>query len=330
MRRIWFLALALLVPLSAALAQPGAHHAGIVRITVASALPFDALVWYPTDDDDVAWKTGPFVLPATHDAAVAPGLFPIVLLSHGGGNSGGSPMVLGDISAALARNGFIVIAPFHGNRAPALRLRPPQILQALAAVLADKRFRTLADPARLGMLGFSLGGAVTLTLAGAIPDAGHFMAYCDAHWDDVASCANAPGGGGSAIESAIRLAVTPEVSKPVTLKAIVLLDPFAAVFDKAGLAAVTMPVLVVRPEDSALGAAGNALALQADLPRPPIYQIIPGSHFIFADVCTPDLQASEPDLCQDPPGVNRAAIHAYIAPRIVQFFQAALGTLAPR
>jgi predicted dienelactone hydrolase len=329
MRRLWVLAMALLVPLAAAQAQPEPRHAGIARITIAGEVPFDALVWYPTDDDDAVWKTGPFVLQANHDAAVAAGRFPIVLLSHGGGSSGGSPMVLGDLSAALARNGFIVIAPFHGNRAPALRLRPPQMLQALAAVLADKRFKAQADPARLGMMGFSLGGAVTLSLAGAIPDAGHFAAYCDSHWEDVASCANAPTGGGPVIEGAIRDAITAEVTKPVTLKAIALLDPFAAVFDHAGLAAVTMPVLVIRPNDSALGAAGNALALKADLPKPPLYLVIPGGHFIFTDVCTPALAATEPDLCQDPPDVNRAAVHAYIAPRIVQFFQNALGAPAP-
>jgi predicted dienelactone hydrolase len=328
MRCVWFLAMVLLAPISVAWAQPEPRHAGIARITVAGAVPFNVLVWYPTDDDDAVWKTDPFIIQAKRDAVVAAGRFPIVLLSHGGGVSGGSPMVLGDISAALARNGFIVIAPFHGNHAPALRLRPPQIVQALAAVLADKRFEAQADPARLGMLGFSLGGAVTLSLAGAIPEAGHFTAYCDAHWEDVASCANAPNGGGDVIEGAIRAAITADVTKPITLRGIALLDPFAAIFDKAGLAAVTMPVLVMRPEDSALGAAGNALALKADLPRPPIYQTIPGNHFIFTDVCTPDLRAIEPDICPDPPGVNRSAVHAYIAPRIVQFFTNALGTPA--
>jgi predicted dienelactone hydrolase len=317
------LVLVLLLP-APARAQWEPRHAGIARITVAGDVPFDALVWYPTDDDDGVWTPGPFALQANHDAAVADGRFPIVLLSHGGGSSGGSPMVLGDISAALARNGFIVIAPFHGDHAPALRLRPPQIVRALTAVLADKRFKDHADPARLGMLGFSLGGAVTLSLAGATPDAGHFSAYCDAHWQDVASCANAPGGGGGVIEGAIRTAITADVTKPITLKAIVLLDPFSAIFDHAGLAAVTMPVLVIRPEGSALGADGNALALKADLPRLPLYLVIPGSHFVFTDVCTAALAGTEPDLCQDPPDVNRAAVHAFIAPRIVQFFQNAL------
>ncbi len=317
----------LLAPLTAVRAQT--RNASVARITVAAAAPFDALVWYPTDDDgDAVWKTGPFALPASHDAAVAAGRFPIVLLSHGGGLSGGSPMVLGDISAALARNGFVVIAPFHGNKAPALRLRPPQMVQALAAVLADKRFKDHADPARIGMLGFSLGGAVALTLAGAAPDADHFAAYCDAHGEDVASCAHAPGGGSDAM-AAIRDAITPDAVKPLAPKAIVLLDPFAAVFGRAGLAAVTMPVMLVRPEQSALGAAGNTLALQADLPHPPTYLAIPGSHFIFTDVCSPALAAAEPDLCADPPDVNRAAVHAYLAPRIVQFLLNALGAPGP-
>ena len=190
------------------------------------------------------------MLPATHDAAVGQGRYPIILLSHGGGKNGGSPMILGDISAALARAGFIVIAPFHPNHAPALRLRPPQIVQALAAVLADKRFKDHADPARLGMLGYSLGGTVALSLAGATPDPAHFVAYCDQHRDDIAICLNAPRAGS---EAAIAAAVTPEPTKPLALnalalKALALLDPFAAIYDQAGLKAVTIPVLLYRPE----------------------------------------------------------------------------------
>ena len=302
-------------------AQSVVSQAGIVRMTVAGAPSFDVLVWYPTDDDFAPWQVGPFQLLATHNAAVGSGRYPIVLLSHGGGTGGGSPLILGDISAALARQGFVVIAPFHGNRGPALRLRPPQIVKALTAVLADPRFKDHADPARLGMLGYSLGGAVALSLAGAVPNAAHFVKYCDEHPDDAASCFSAPGADDVA---SITESVTPEPSKPIALKALVLLDPFAAIYDHDGLARVTIPVLLYRPRESVLGLAGNALALQGDLPNPPRYDVIPGGHFVFADVCSPALQATDPDLCQDPPDVNRAAVHAYIAPRIAQFFADAL------
>jgi predicted dienelactone hydrolase len=313
--RVRALAVALLV--LAPLAARAQSQAGIVRMTVRAAPSFDVLVWYPTDDDFVPWQMGPFTVSATHDAAVGAGRYPIVLLSHGGGKGGGSPMILGDISAALARAGFVVIAPFHGNQAPALRLRPPQIVKALTAVLADPRFKDHADPGRLGMLGYSLGGAVALSLAGAVPNAEHFVKYCDEYREDAASCLSAPG---QDDQAAITESVTPEPSKPIPLRSLVLLDPFAAIYDHDGLAKVTLPVLMFRPRQSVLGIAGNALALQGDLPNPPNYQVISGGHFIFADVCSPALQASDPDLCQDPPDVNRAAVHAYIAPRIAQFF----------
>ena len=301
----------------APLAARAQWQAGIVRMTVRASPSFDVLVWYPTDDDYVPWQVGPVMLSATHDAAVGAGRYPIVLLSHGGGKNGGSPLMLGDISAALARAGFVVIAPFHGDRAPALRLRPPQVTKALAAVLADPRFKDHADPARLGMLGYSLGGAVALSLAGAVPNAEHFIQYCDEYREDAASCLSAPS---EENQAAITESVTPDPSKPIPLRSLVLLDPFAAIYDHDGLAKVTLPVLIFRPRDSVLGIAGNALALQGDLPNPPYYQVIPGGHFVFTDVCPPAVLATDPDLCQDPRDVNRAGVHAYIAPRIAQFF----------
>ena len=45
--------------------------------------------------------------------------------------------------------------------------RPRHIHKALDSVLADPRFSNRADPDRIGMVGFSFGGAVTLIAAGA-------------------------------------------------------------------------------------------------------------------------------------------------------------------
>jgi predicted dienelactone hydrolase len=157
--RLLFIALALLLAMpAAARSEDGPFQAGVVRI--AADVPFEALIWYPTEAEGPPWQVGPFLLPASHGAKLAAGLFPILLLSHGGGESGGSPLILSGLSAALARHGFIVVAPFHGTAG--LSLRPLQIHLALDAVLDAPRFRPHVDPGRLGMLGFSLGGAVTL------------------------------------------------------------------------------------------------------------------------------------------------------------------------
>ncbi|MBF9265531.1 alpha/beta hydrolase family protein [Paracidovorax cattleyae] len=299
--------------------QPQPHHAGIARIEVSADIPFEALVWYPTDAAERSWQIGPFPIPATRNAGVADGKFPVVLLSHGGGPGGGTPLVLRQVSAHLARQGYVVIAPFHGKTG--LRGRPMQVKLALDAVLADPRFNPHVDPARLGMLGFSLGGAVTLELAGAVPNQAHFDAYCAAHPNDVMSCVDAPDKG-DASAAPKHPSASGEVppSPQLPLKAIALLDPLAALYPSSGLQTVTMPVLLFRPQQSQLSGDGNAAGLAAALPHAPQYQTLPGGHFVLIDICPPVLQAEAAEVCTDPQGVDRAAVHAAIESTIAAFF----------
>lgn len=303
---------------SAAFAQSQPHQAGIARIEVAADIPFEALIWYPADVADGSWQVGPFPIPATHNAAVADGKFPVILLSHGGGRGGGSPLLLREFSAYLARQGYFVVAPFHGKTA--LGGRPTQIKLAFDAVLADARFKLHIDPERLGMLGFSLGGAVTLELAGAIPDWAHFESFCMTHPDDVMSCGDAPEQSNAGPASR-KASPTETVPLRLPLKAIALLDPLAALFQGTGLQAVTMPVLLFHPEQSKLSADGNAMALAEALPHPPTYKTLPGGHFVLVDMCPPVLQSTASEICSDPPGVDRAAVHAGIESALAEFFR---------
>jgi predicted dienelactone hydrolase len=316
--RVALLALALLLFGPCAMAGTEQYHAGVERITVSAAVPFDALVWYPTQATEVPWQAGPLPIPATRGAAVAAGRFPVVLLSHGGGVTGSSPLVLGELSSALARNGLIVVAPFHGK--VGLAARPLQVRQALDAMLADPRFKLHADPARLGTLGFSLGGAVTLELAGAVPDIVHWVAYCRAHPSDVMSCDHSPDGRSVTATTQIPAMGRAARPSPLPVKAVVLLDPFGVPFQPDGLSAVTMPVLIFRPESSEFPGEGNAIGLAGALPHPPQYQTVPGGHFIFMDVCTPVMQSASPAACHDPAGVDRPTVHAGIEAKTAQFF----------
>jgi len=304
------IAFLLLATVSTAFSEPPPFRAGVVRLSVTTVMPFDVLVWYPSQADEKPWQAGPFTIPVSRSAAVASGRFPIVLLSHGGGLGGGTPLLLREISVDLARRGFVVVAPFHGKAGA--QARPLQVKLALDAVLADPRLALHADPNRLGMLGFSLGGAVTLQLAGAIPNVRHYVSYCAAHADDSMSCGHAPDGENGPVSDQALAAITASLPVPLSLKAIVLLDPFGVLFQHPELAAVTMPVLLFWPGQSALPGEANAMGLAAGLPHSPQFRAIPGSHFIFVDVCPVALETSSPEVCQDPPGVNRTAIHALI------------------
>lgn len=315
LRALCLTLLFLVMAATTALADTAPFHAGITRITVAARTPFDALIWYPTQTEEHPWQVGPFSIPASRDAPFAPGRFPVVLLSHGGGVGGGTPLVLCELAASLARQGFVVVAPFHGKAR--LPLRPLQVTWAWDAVRSDPRFAPHIDAARLGMLGFSLGTAVTLELAGGIPNAAHLEAYCATHPNDVMSCNDSPGGKSRAPMPSDQSPPTPA---PLPLKAIVLLDPYAVLFQRAELTAVTMKALVFRPDQSEMPGEANAFALVDALPHKPEFQMIPGRHFIFTDVCVPELRVTSPDVCLDPAGVDRAAVHAEIEARIATFF----------
>lgn len=284
-----------ILPLAIALvfsAMAQAEPAAILQVPAG----FDMAVWLPAE-------------PADREPT---GRLPIVLLSHGGGPGGGSPLILSGLAEAIASGGFIVAAPFHG-KAP-LAARGVEITQGLASLLADPRFGVRADPARLGLLGFSLGGAVALELAGARADPDHFAAYCTAHPADAMSCGGGPG-------PSRGRSVVPSPRLP--LKSLVLLDPLAALFTADGLAAVRLPVLIVRPSDSALPGDGNAFALAVALPQPPILDRVPGGHFVFAGPCSPAQQAAAPDICPVS-DADRAAIRIRVAQHIVEFLRQTL------
>src|SRR5690349_8665006 len=114
MRRLACSLLLIVAGASSALADPPSFRAGVTRITVQDDTPFDALIAYPTEAAEVSVDDGPFRFSANRDAPVAAGArYPVVLFSHGGGRGRGTPVVHADLLLHLARQGFIVVAPFH-------------------------------------------------------------------------------------------------------------------------------------------------------------------------------------------------------------------------
>ena len=307
------------VGLSAALAEAPPYRAGVTRLAVQDATPFDALVAYPTNAAEQGTEAGPFTLSAARDAPVAGGaLFPIVLFSHGSGRGPGTPLISSGLLLHLARQGFIVVAPFHPGGARPFVNRPRQVKKALETVLADLRFARRVDPDRVAMIGFSFGGAVALINAGAAVDLAHLAAYCRANARDRRACDGVPTDGALA-------AVPPRASTDaLPLKALVLLEPYGAPFTRAGLATLDLPVLLYRARQSDLGAEGNVLALARALPRPPRQVDVDGNHFVFIDPCPRALAAQAPALCRDPDGFDRAAIQQRLKDEITAFLRATL------
>ena len=165
-------------------------------------------------------------------------------------------------------------------------------------------------------MGFSFGGAVTLIVAGAATNLAHLSAYCGEHRDDPRACDGVP------TDSSWANIPSRKSTDMLPLKALVLLEPFGALFDRDGLTAVDMPALIYRALQTDLRADGNALALGRALPGQPQQVAVPGSHFVFADPCPPPLAAQAPQVCEDAPGVDRAAIHQRLRQEISDFLHA--------
>lgn len=321
--RIVLLALVAIAWSTVAAADP--FTAGLVRITVEDERSFDSTVWYPTRAAESAVQFGPYTLSIARDAEIAPGgRYPVILLSHG---RRGTPLGHRELAAHLARSGFIVVAPAHAgdtagqpfedSQRRILIARPRQSRLALDRVLADPRFAPHADAGRVGTVGFSAGGYTALALAGARPDLRRATAYCREHPDDLGSCGPAGTGG-------VGDAVWPALNDP-RIRAIVVMDPLAILFGRDELAAVHLPVLLMRPEnDFYLSAKGNALGLAAALPTPPQQAVVPGGHFVFVEPC-PDIVAQAlPNICRDAAGVDRAAIHRQLQQQITAFLRQTL------
>jgi predicted dienelactone hydrolase len=290
-------------------------HAGVTQIAVEDAVPFDAFVVYPTEAAGESFQVGPFTIIATRDAPIAPGgRFPIVLFSHGNGRSAGTSLIHRDLITHLAREGFVVVAPHYPGTERSLVDRPRQLRKALDAVVADPRFATRADPTRISAMGFSFGAAVTLIVAGAVPDLAHLAAYCRDHAGDLRAC--------DGVRADDADANGPRYVRSVDampLKALVLMEPFGALFERNGLASIDLPILLYRSLNSDLRADGNALALARALPRRPYEVTVPGGHFVFVGPCPPRLEAEVPQVCKDAPGIDRNDIHQHLRREIVDF-----------
>jgi len=321
-----------LLALSLSLVCPGASAdsgVGIRDIEMKGDYAVPLKLWYPSTAPSETRQAGPYTVHATRDAPIAPGRHALILLSHG---SGGGEFGHADLAVALAQHGYIVATPRHlgdsydhpEGRGSDVQLfgRPWQAKAALDAVLAAPDFKDAIDPARIGMAGFSAGAYTTLVMAGAKPDFALHLAYCKAHPDDGDLC---PDGADS------RLRITRpgwQVPDDHRVRAAVVMAPLSVAFDANAVKGVTIPIRLYKAEnDQVLRNPWNADHLLALLPPTTEHGVLPGGHYVFLNTCSDALRKDAPDICIDPPGVDRTALHVKLDAEIVDFFDR---TLAPK
>jgi predicted dienelactone hydrolase len=363
-------ALAILLPLLAALACPNAARSqspgdtvfkvGLASRRIAPPVPYEwrgattrALitdVWYPADvQAQVApQRIGPPGAPifeadpaaANAELVKSPPRFPLILMSHG---TGGTAASMAWLATALAARGFIVAGVDHpGNNAVEAYtvqgfalwwLRARDISMVIDSMLADATFGAHIDPARIGAVGFSLGGYTMIELAGGITSLAQFATYCRAT-PDATTCKAPPEfpdlrakSEALAREDAAYAAALGESGRSYReprIRAVVAIAPaLGPAFTPESLAAIAIPVAIIAGEsDSIVPIDANAKPDAAKIPHAEL-TILPGrvDHYVFVNICTSGGRSLLGPICVDAPEIDRAAIHRTTAALAIKFFE---------
>lgn len=339
MASIW-----LIIPITAlAHAVTGVGFAAIQVHDPVNGGNMSGYVFYPSAIPKSVTSLGPYELDATANAAAIAGAKPLVMISHG---HGGSDLGHHDLATYLASHGFIVAAILHpkdnfrdssgDGHAVVMAGRPIQISATISYLLQSPRWRPLIDPGRIGVAGFSNGGYTSLLLAGAVPRFTDIIRHCRLHPGDRNVCtplaqlqAQAARHGRTiqqSIDALQRSLHRWGNTDDPRVKAAFVMAPFSSVFDAPGLARIDRPVLLYyAQDDQVLLPRYNALHIAPLLKTLVAIKMVPGAgHYVFLSPCSRELAREEPDLCTDPPGVDRAAVHRQINAAALAFFRKTL------
>jgi predicted dienelactone hydrolase len=315
--------------------------------------PLRTAIWYPIDEatERETIFGGPAADQIFVPVVVAPGAqvstrapkYPLIVMSHG---TGGSAVMMMWLGRHLASHGYIVAAVnHHGNTAAEQEPAPQGFLlyweratdlkRVIDALLADAMLRDRIDRSRIGAAGFSLGGYTVIAAAGARFSQATFDRFCASPQRDF-TCEPQP----EFPEAPSRFTVLAEEDPVVRaslqrshesfldprIKAVFAIAPaLGSGFKPEGLREVKVPVeIVVGDGDTVTPPPTNAQRYAQLIPRARI-RILPGrvGHYTFLHECTPRGRQNVP-ICQDAPGVDRAATHRVVQDLALDFFDRTL------
>ncbi len=320
-------ALLLVAPFVGAKGEIVAPHAGFderVLTDAHRARTIPVALWYPTA---TAETTLPYSRAQTGQAApgapLAPGRWPLVIVSHGSGGNRFNQSTLGE---ALARKGFIVAALEHpGNRtfddgasgtARNLLHRPQDVRFVLDALLGENSpIAAAIDGGRIAVIGHSVGGFTATVVGGGRPNISSLETYCRTNAaTDPDTC---PADRGLSPESLIErryLAGGLSLADARVRAAILMAPAIGPLFDPSALADVSIPVMLFwAGKDEILNEPANSRRYVNGLRNVRDRAFPEIGHFTFLNECSAFLATAAPDICRDPLGVERAAVHEVIA-----------------
>ena len=254
-----------------------------------------------------------------------------IVFSHGAMGAAENYQWLGE---TLAAAGYIVVGVNHYGeswlygqgtqdvRATALIWQRPTDISAIYDALSNRQlFQKPVNWSNVIAVGHSSGGQTVAMLAGVQYDLLNMMEFCktDASLQDH-SCdygiRNTPKPGESFLQ---KFGASYSDNR---IKKIVLIDATLGYgATQQSLANVKVPTLVVGAQrNDFLPWENHGERYAREIPNAKT-QLLTGQegHFTFLDTCNNDIRVMGVPLCQDRAGVDRAATHAVIAPKILAF-----------
>jgi predicted dienelactone hydrolase len=321
---------AFVVCIATVLVAPGFAAVGSQQLSVPDpqGKPLSVAVWFPTVGIPIPVVFGPYQQMVVPAATISGAGLPLVLISHGTNGSDASHY---DTALALASEGFVVVALTHsgdnyldrsyaGNEKD-LTDRPRQV----RAVVLTYMLKTWTphdhlDPARIGMLGFSLGGFTTLVTSGAVPDVSRLRQLCDKR-PTAPECLFIKQRNGNQLSPPI---LAPAWVHDRRVKAAVVAAPAVSyLFGPGSLNSVKIPIQLWRAaNDDQVPDEWNTALLRSELPTSPEEHVVAGAgHFAFLPPCSQALAKQAPQICTDAPGFDRYAFHREFNRAVVVFFK---------
>ena len=298
-------------------------------------VPLELHIWYPTQQEGETTFIGKNPVftgvEIRRDAKPLDGEHPLVLLSHG---SGGNAVNIAWIAADLADKGMVVVATNHPGTTsrdshPKQTVKVWERPQDLSAI-ADSSIKTgfgflKIDAAKIGAVGFSLGGHSVLSAAGAQVRQRKFADYCR-NFQDMWDCGWLAKGGVDFEK--IEATRFEQKNLDPRIKAVVAIDPaLAQAYDENSIKAVSTPVLLVNlGRGKAVPAAINASIIAPMFPRAEHVHVPDSVHFSFLGECTAIGEKiiegeGEDAICSDTGKRERADIHRELKDKIGKFLE---------
>jgi predicted dienelactone hydrolase len=264
------------------------------------------------------------------NGAIAGTRLPLIIISHG---TGGSFEWHYDTAIALAEAGFVVAAVTHtgdnyrdDRKFARFTDRSRHIARTLDYALGAWPGRDRIDPARIGIFGFSAGGATALVAIGGTPDTTRIAAHCAEHPDEWGCRRRAKRGDVEA--SAPPPAPLSAFVHDARIKAAVIAAPaIGYTFTPEGLATIAVPIQLWRGDrDEILPHPYHAQSVYDALPVKPDYRVVPNAgHFAFLAPCSEALAKMAPEeVCHDAADFDRVTFHQEFNATVIDFFRAKL------